>query len=99
MQDLAVRPEVEGASRVGLIRKARLALSSALVTVSFVLMGNVSAANATTVDPLDGAGDGIFTTLSGYLTTKLIPAVLALAVIGIGVGLLIKYVRKARSAA
>jgi hypothetical protein len=79
-------------------RGLRGVIASALVSAAFVI-GNVVPASAATTDPLGGAGDTMFVTLQGYLTSVLIPAVLGLAVIGIAVGLLIKYVKKARAAA
>lgn len=46
-------------------------------------------------DPLAGGGDGIFTQLTSYLQTHLVPAVMALAVVSIAIGLVLRWVRKA----
>jgi hypothetical protein len=69
-------------------------LSMALV----VVFGGVASASTTT-DPLGGAGDGFFTQLKGYLTDHLIPSVITLAVIGVAVGMLIKWGKKGSKAA
>lgn len=66
-----------------------------------LVVGAPSAAFAQTTptDPLDGAGDSAFTDLKSYLTTKLIPAVIGLALVGLAAGLLFKWLRKGKAAA
>jgi len=49
-------------------------------------------------DPTAGAGTQIFTDLQSYITSNLIPAFFGLVVVGLIVGLVVKWVRKARSA-
>lgn len=46
-------------------------------------------------DPLAGGGDGIFTGLTAYLTTHLVPLVFGLAIISISIGLVLRWVKKA----
>lgn len=81
--------------------RVRNAAAATLVTLAFVI-GGASSASAQTVDPadpLDGAGDGFFTTLTGYLTGSLIPAVIGLTVIGVAVAMLIKWGKKGAKSA
>lgn len=74
------------------------ALASVALVVAFIV-GGPSAAFATTTDPLAGGGDSLFTTLQSYLTGNLVPAVIGLAVVGMAIGLLIKWAKKAKAAA
>lgn len=63
-------------------------------TTALLLVGMTAPALATSTDPLGGAGSGLFTTLTSYLTTILVPAVIGLAVVGIAVTLLMKWGKK-----
>jgi len=63
-----------------------------------VLTFGVPAFADTTTDPTAGAGTGLFTTLQTYLTSNLIPAFFGLAAVGLIIGLVVKWVKKARSA-
>lgn len=66
----------------------------AFLTALVLLSGG--AANAqTAVDPLDGGGDAIFSTLTDYLTGSLVGKVFALAVVSIAIGLVLRWVKKA----
>lgn len=79
--------------------RGRLAVLGALV-LSLVAAPSVAMAQTTApVDPLNGAGSGLFDTLKGYLTGSLVPAVIALAVVGMAIGLLIKWGKKAKNSA
>ena len=49
-------------------------------------------------DPTSGAGTQIFDDLKSYLTGNLIPAFFGLVVVGLIIGLAVKWVKKARSA-
>jgi hypothetical protein len=77
----------------------RAAFVSFVSVVSVVLLGAGSAFATTSTDPLGGAGDSFFTDLKDYLTGNLIPAVIGLAVIGVAVGMLIKWGKKGSKAA
>ncbi len=101
----AVAPaEVTRAGLVGRVvagfRRLRGRVSGVLVTLAFLVGGaGVSTASATTgttsTDPTGGAGDTFFTSLQSYLTGHLITAVLALAVIGVSVSMLLSWGKKA----
>lgn len=76
------------------MRKASLFTS--LFALTSVLMGVGTAAYA------DAVGDGFASAQSGItntITTYAIPLVIAVLLVGLGVGLLIKYVRKGVRAA
>lgn len=72
-----------------------LAATSALV--SFVALG-AAAAMAQTTDPVDGAFTSAQSSLTGYVTTG-IGVIIAVMLLGVGVAVLVKYVRKAARAA
>lgn len=76
---------------------ARNRYAQAVAYVMAVLTASTAPAMATTtpVDPLNGGGDTIFTTLTDYLTTSLVGKVFALAVVSIAIGLVLRWVRKA----
>ncbi|MBN9326846.1 MAG: hypothetical protein BGO38_05360 [Cellulomonas sp. 73-145] len=69
-----------------------LTLSAAAVTV---LAPEAAFATTPSTDPTGGAGDTFFTSLTSYLQGHLIVAVLGLAVIGISVGMLLGWGKKA----
>ena len=79
------------------VRRLRHRVSSVLVTLAFLVAGGASAASATapSTDPTGGAGDTFFTSLTDYLQGHLIVAVLALAVIGVSVSMLLGWGKKA----
>jgi hypothetical protein len=65
-----------------------------------LLMGSGGTAFATApADPTGGAGDTFFTGIQDYLTGHLIVLVLGLAVIGVIIGLVIKWGKKAAKSA
>lgn len=83
---------------VDAVRRVRGRVSGVLVTLAFLVAGaGVGTASATTgsTDPTGGAGDTFFTSLTSYLTGHLIAAVLALAVIGVSVSMLLSWGKKA----
>jgi hypothetical protein len=86
-------------TRPGRLRRSRARIATVLVSVAFVIAGAGAPAFATTTDPLGGAGDSFFTTLQGYLTSVLVPAVIALALIGVAVSMLLKWGKKAAKSA
>ena len=80
------------------VRRMRNRVSGVLVTLAFLVAGaGVGTASATTgsTDPTGGAGDTFFTSLTSYLQDHLIVAVLALAVIGVSVSMLLSWGKKA----
>lgn len=83
-------------------RAVRFMVGSTLLGVALVV-GSTSVAMADptidpTADPTGGNGDLLFTTLQNYIQSHLIIGVIALAVIGLVVGLLLRYGRKASHA-
>lgn len=76
------------------VSRIRRRIAVMLFALASVFGFGAANAFALPVDPLSGAGDTFFTTLSGYLTTTLVPAVIGLAVIGIAVSMLIKWGKK-----
>jgi hypothetical protein len=82
-----------------MLTKSRSTLTNskvqAFAMVAAVLGLGASPSYATSTDPLDGGGDGIFTQLTAYLTGSLVAKVFALAVVSIAIGLVLKWVRKA----
>lgn len=76
-------------------------VSAAVSFAALMLFGMASAAFAQTgpTDPLGGAGDSFFSTISDYMKTKLVPAVILLALIGVAVTLLIKWGKKGAKSA
>jgi hypothetical protein len=79
-------------------RATRALAALALLVPVFVIAGLEAPSFATcdpTTDPTCGSGDSLFTTLTDYLTTHLVPLVVGLAVVGIAVSLLIKWGKKA----
>lgn len=71
------------------------AKAAAVFTTTVLLVAGMAAPSfASSTDPLNGAGSGLFTTLTSYLTTILVPAVIGLALVGIAVTLLMKWGKK-----
>lgn len=83
------------AAPVSRVSRLRGRIAAVVVTLAFAIGGSASSAFAVVTDPTAGAGDTFFTTLSGYLTTYLIPAVLTLTVIGVAVSMLLKWGKRA----
>jgi hypothetical protein len=85
------------AAPISVVTRVRRRVAVVLGTLAFVIAGGVGVASAQTtpVDPLDGAGDSFFTDLTSYLTGTLIPAVIGLALVGIAVGMLLRWGKKA----
>jgi hypothetical protein len=84
-------------AKVGLFTRSRKRAAGVLATLAFLVAGSATAANASTpsTDPTGGAGDTFFTSLTAYLQGHLIVAVLALAVIGVAVSMLLSWGKKA----
>jgi hypothetical protein len=61
-----------------------------------LMVAGVGAANAATTDPTNGAGTAIFDDMKAYLTGNLIPAFFGLLIVGIIVGLVVAWVKRAR---
>lgn len=72
--------------------RVALMLSAAAVTI---LAPEAAFATTGSTDPTGGAGDTFFTSLTSYLQGHLIVAVLALAVIGVSVSMLLSWGKKA----
>ena len=83
--------------KAGLFTRARKRAAGVIATLAFLVAGSATAANASTgsFDPTGGAGDTFFTNLTSYLQGHLIAAVLALAVIGVAVSMLLGWGKKA----
>jgi len=74
--------------------------SAATLVASVLMLGFVSSAfAAVSSDPLNGATDGIQAGLVSFIETNLVPLIVAFLVIGIAMGLLIRWSRKARTVA
>lgn len=74
--------------------------SAATLVASVLMLGFVSSAfAAVSSDPLNGATDGIQSGLVSFIETNLVPLIVAFLVIGIAMGLLIRWSRKARTVA
>jgi len=89
------------ASKGGEIMKGILAKASAasLVASVVVLSFCSGAFAAVSTDPLNGASSGVQAGLQAFIETNLVPLIVAFLVIGVAAGLLIRWVRKARSVA
>ena len=85
------------APKAGLFKRARNRIAGGLITAAFLVVGAGTAANASTgsSDPTGGAGATFFSSLTSYLQDNLIVSVLALAVIGVAVGMLLSWGKKA----
>jgi hypothetical protein len=85
-----------GGNMKGVIAKG----SAATLVASVLMLGFVSSAfAAVSSDPLNGATDGIQAGLVSFIETNLVPLIVAFLVIGIAMGLLIRWSRKARTVA
>lgn len=73
------------------------ALAASTALVSFIALG-ASAAMAQTTDPVNTAFSDAQSSLTGYVTTG-IGVIIAVMLLGVGVAVLVKYVRKAARAA
>jgi len=73
------------------------ALAATGALVAFVTLG-ATAAMAQTTDPVNDAFASSQTKMSGYVTTG-IGVIITLLLLGVGVAVLVKYVRKAAKAA
>jgi hypothetical protein len=86
-------------ARVSLVSRLRLRIGLVLAAITTFVVGSAAYAGAAVMtpppDPTGGAGDDLFTSLTSYLQDHLIAAVLALAVIGIIVGMVLKWGKKA----
>lgn len=81
---------------LGRFARLRNRVSAMFAALAALIVVPIGAASATTpADPTGGAGDSLFTTLTEYLQGHLIVAVLALAAIGISVGMLLGWGKKA----
>lgn len=83
-------------SKAGIVARLRnsIAMKLALLTTALVVVP-ASAASATTTDLTGGAGDTFFDTITSYFQDHVIGAVLALFALVVGVGVLMKWGRKA----
>jgi hypothetical protein len=81
----------------GIVGKA----SAALVMVSAGIMFWASGAFASDIstDPLNGAAAGVSTGLQSFVETNLVPIIVTFLVIGVAAGMLVRWVRKARTVA
>jgi hypothetical protein len=89
---------VNGSRRIGNAQRA----FAAAVLGALMVGGSAVSAYADVPDPTDplgGSGDSFFTTAKDYLTTHLIPAVIGLTLVGLAVGMLIKWGKKATKSA
>lgn len=88
-------------AKASLLRRARGRISAVLVTAAFLVAGAgvpAFASVGTVVDPTDptgGSGDTFFSSLTTYLQSHLIAAVLTLAVVGVSVSMLLAWGKKA----
>jgi len=78
-------------------RRGRARVATVLVTVAFVIAGGTVAANASTTDTdlTVGSGDTYFSSIENYFKDHVIASVLVLVALMTGVGLLIRWGRKA----
>jgi hypothetical protein len=80
----------------GIVAKA----SAASLIASVVVLSFCSGAfAAVSDDPLNGAASGVQSGLMSFIQTNLVPLIVAFLVLGVAAGLLIRWVRKARSVA
>ncbi|HVX09205.1 hypothetical protein [Humibacter sp.] len=85
--------DVRKAVRLG--RVARTRVRVVLAVSAFLALFSAGPSFATSTDPTGGAGDTFFSSLTSYLQSHLIVAVLGLAVIGVIVAMILKWGGKA----
>jgi hypothetical protein len=69
--------------------------SLAVISAVMIPTLGIGAAGATTTDLTNGAGDTFFSTITSYFTGDVLPAVLVLLALMVGVGVLIKWGKRA----
>lgn len=94
MNEIITRPVAVKAP--GILKRSRSRIAAVLVSIAFLLVGSATAASATpSTDLTDGAGDTFFSTITAYFTGDVLPAVLVLLALMVGVGVLIKWGKRA----
>ena len=96
MQSTITAPAV--AQKRSLIARIRTRIGAVLATLAFIVGVPVASASATApsgTDLTDGAGDTFFSTITSYFTSDVLPAVLVLLALMVGVGVLIKWGKRA----
>jgi hypothetical protein len=89
------------AGRAGLLTRARLALAGKVAAIASIVTVGLSGgiAGAVTTDPTGGATTTLSDEITGWATTYGVPMITAVIVVGIVIGLFIRYGRKAGKAA
>lgn len=95
MQD-TLAPAVPTVKR-GIVARMRTRIGAILATLAFMIGVPVASASATApgTDLTNGAGDTFFSTITSYFTSDVLPAVLVLLALMVGVGVLIKWGKRA----
>lgn len=95
MQITETRPVV--ADKVSVLSRLRSRIAAIVITVAAFTVATIAPASATPPDTdlTDGAGDTFFSTITSYFTGDVLPAVLVLLALMVGVGVLIKWGKRA----
>jgi hypothetical protein len=96
MQNIDTRPAVADKAP-GIVHRLRSRIAAGTLIVAALVIGAVSPASASTssTDLTGGAGDTFFTTITAYFTGHVLPSVLVLLALMVGVGVLIKWGKRA----
>lgn len=94
MQDTISAPVV-AEPKVGRVARIRRRAALVMLTMALFTAGGIAPSFASTTDLTNGAGDTFFSTITSYFTANVLPKVLILLALMVGVGVLIKWGRRA----